>query len=118
MNGLGAGFVLKNLYTSSPVFVPYIIYSAVIWKLAGNRSYSHLILIASIAPVFWGIFYTLSHMLLFYIKDRMIDGFLVLCIMTFWATVVGYLIEIIPLIILVAFRNDFKQADCEKSIEA
>jgi hypothetical protein len=32
----------------------------------------------------------------------------VLCIMDFWATVAAYFFEIIPYIILVAFKNDFK----------
>ncbi len=104
----GFSFVIENLYDSSPIFVPYALFAALVWKISKGRSFRQLVMIACIAPVAWGGFYMLSHMVQFYIKEHIIEGWFVLAVMFFWATMVGYVIEVIPLAILVIFKDDFK----------
>jgi hypothetical protein len=104
----GAAFILNNLYNACRVFVPYLIFAAVVWKLASGKSYRLLIPLASVVPIVWGAFFTLFYILISYIMKRAIDAWYVLCIMAFWATVVAYLAEIIPFLILTIFKDDFK----------
>ncbi len=104
----GITFIVKGLYDSCPIFVPYALFAALVWRLAKGRSFRQLIMIAFIAPIVWGIFYVFSHMVQFYIKEHIVEGWFVLAVIFFWAAVVGYLIEIIPLAILVIFKDDFK----------
>ena len=104
----GAAFILDNLYNAYRVFVPYVIFAAALWKLADGRPYRILVPLASVIPIVWGVFFTLFYMLVSYIREGMIETWYVLCIMAFWATVVAYLIEAIPLLILTIFKDDFK----------
>jgi pilus assembly protein TadC len=113
----GADFILKNIFNACRVFVPYLIFAAVVWKLASEKPYRLLIPLASVVPIVWGFFFTLFYMLISYIFERSLDAWHVLCIMAFWATVVAYLAEIIPFLILTIFKDDFKS--CEgKQIES
>lgn len=104
----GADFIMKNLFNAARVFVPYLIFAAVVWKLASEKPYRLLIPLASVVPVVWGVFFTLFYMLMSYIVERTIEPWHVLCIMAFWAAVVAYLAEIIPFLILTIFKDDFK----------
>lgn len=100
--------MLSNLLNGYRVFVPYLIFTAAIWKLASNRPYRLLILMAFVVPIIWGVFFTLFYMLSAYMRERTTDEGHVLCIMAFWATLVGYLVEIIPFLILIIFKDNFK----------
>ncbi len=104
----GAAFILNNLYNAGRVFVPYLIFAAVVWKLAGGKPYRLLIPLASVMPVVWGVFFTLFYMLISYILEHTVDDWYVLCIMAFWAAVVAYIVEIIPFLVLTIFKDDFK----------
>ncbi len=110
----GAAFILNNLYNAGRVFVPYLIFAAAVWKLAGGKSYRLLIPLASVVPVVWGVFFTLFYMLISYIIEHTIDDWYVLCIMAFWATVVAYIAEIIPFFVLTIFKDDFKSCQEEQ----
>lgn len=107
MNREGNAFILHNLYDAYRVFLPYFLFAAAVWKLAGSKPYRMLVLIALVVPIIWGFFFTLCYIGHSYFKEGVID-WKVLCIMNFWATVAAYLFELIPYIILVAFKNDFK----------
>jgi hypothetical protein len=107
-------FILNNLYDAYRVFVPYLIFALLIWKLARNRPYRLLLLMVFIVPIFWGVFFTFFYMAVSFIKDGIIDKWYILCIMAFWATVVAYLLEIIPYLILVIFKDDFRPDSWEK----
>ncbi|HEX8949901.1 MAG TPA: hypothetical protein VF790_13110 [Dissulfurispiraceae bacterium] len=102
------GFIVANVVGAYPVFVPYLIFAALLWKWSAGKPYKQLLLIASIAPLMWGPFYTLAHMLQFFIKERAFEQCSVACIIFFWATVAGYIVEAVPLAILAIFRNDFR----------
>jgi hypothetical protein len=107
----GAAFILNNLYNAYRVFVPYVIFAAVLWKLAEGKSYRVLVLLAAVVPVAWGVFFTLFYMLGSYVSQRLIETWYVLLIMAFWATVVAYLVEAIPLLILTIFKDDFRLSE-------
>ncbi len=107
-------FVLNNLYDAYRIFVPYLIFTALIWKMARNRPYRLLMLMAFVVPIVWGVFFTLFYMVVTFLRDHIIDKWYVLCIMSFWATVVAYLFEIIPYLILVIFKNDFRSESSEQ----
>jgi hypothetical protein len=107
------GLILNNLHNGYRVFVPYLIFAALLWKLARNKPYRLLNLIAAVMPVAWGIFFTLFYMVMTYFIERTVDKGHVLCIMAFWATVVAYLAEVIPFLVLVIFKNDFKTGNNE-----
>lgn len=104
----GDNVILSNLWNGYRVFVPYLIFTAAIWKLASNRPYRLLILMAFVVPIIWGVFFTLFYMLSAYIRERTTDEGHVLCIMAFWATLIAYLAEIIPFLILIIFKDNFK----------
>jgi hypothetical protein len=108
VNSLGIVFIVTNLLGAYPIFVPYFIFAAVIWKLADKKPYRQLVIIALIAPIIWGFFYTLAHMFQFYFKQGALEQFSILAIMVFWSTLAGYVVEAIPLIVLTIFKDDFK----------
>ena len=108
VNHRGIVFIINNLFGAYPVFVPYFIFAAVIWKLADKKPYKQLVVTALIAPIIWGVFYTLSHILQYYLRQRVMVQFSVIAIMSFWATAAGYVIEAVPLILLTIFKDDFK----------
>lgn len=103
----GADFIMSNLYNAYRVFVPYLIFSVGVWKLARNKPYRLLVPLAAVVPVAWGVFFTIFYMVISYVRERTIETWYVLCIMAFWATLVAYLVEAIPLLILMIFRDDF-----------
>ncbi len=113
----GADFILKNLFNACRVFVPYLIFAAIVWKLASEKPYRLLIPLAWIVPIVWGVFFTIFYMLVSYIVERAGSPWHVLCIMAFWATFVAYLAEIIPFLILTIFKDDFKSGE-EKHIKS
>jgi len=108
VNSRGIVFIIKNLFAAYPVFVPYLIFAAVVWKLADKKPYKQLVVTALIAPIIWGVFYTLSHMLQYYLKQRMMEPFSIIAIMAFWAIVAGYVVEAVPLLLLTIFKDDLK----------
>ncbi len=78
------------------------------WKLAKDKTYRLLILMALVMPIIWGVFFTFFYVIVTLITQRTMEQWYILCIMAFWATFVAYLLEIIPLIILTIFRDDLK----------
>jgi hypothetical protein len=104
----GAVFILDNLYNAYRVFVPYLIFAAVLWKLAYHKPYRWFVLMAAVIPVVWGIFFVLFYMLSTLVTAGTTEQWYVLSIMAFWATVIAYLVEFIPLFVLVVFKHDFK----------
>ncbi len=107
----GATFILNNLFNACRVFVPYLIFAAIVWKLANGRPYRLLVPLAAVIPIVWGVFFTLFYMLLSYVIERNVDPWHVLLIMAFWAAVVAYLAEVIPFLVLTIFREDFKSCE-------
>ncbi|MBI5847078.1 MAG: hypothetical protein HZB31_03885 [Nitrospirae bacterium] len=95
------------MFDAVRVFVPYLLFAAGVWKLAANKPHRILILIAFVAPLIWGLFFTFCYLLNAIVTDQVRD-LKVLLMMAFWATVVAYLAEAIPHIILTIFKNDFK----------
>ncbi len=110
----GADFILKNLFNACRVFIPYLIFAAVVWKLASKKTYRLLIPLASVVPIVWGIFFTLFYMLMSYMLEHTVSPWHVLCIMAFWAAVVAYLAELIPFLILTIFKDDFKSSEAQQ----
>jgi hypothetical protein len=104
----GAAFILGNLFNACRVFVPYLIFAAVVWRLAGNKTYRLLILMALVIPIIWGAFFTSFYVVMTLITQHMTEQWHILCIMAFWATLVAYLFEIIPLLIFTIFKDDLK----------
>lgn len=104
----GAAFILDNLYNAYRVFVPYLIFAAVLWKLAYHKPYRWFVLMAAFIPVIWGIFFVLFYMLSSLVTAGTVEKWYVLSIMVFWAIVVAYLVELIPFLVLTIFKNDFK----------
>jgi len=105
----GARFILDNLHTVYRVFVPYFVFAAVLWKLAGRRSYRSLLLLASVTPIAWGLFFVFFYILMTVLRRETMEPLHILGIMAFWATVVGYILEIIPLLILNIFKDAFRE---------
>ncbi|MHB8882104.1 MAG: hypothetical protein ACYC69_11420 [Thermodesulfovibrionales bacterium] len=102
--------IMDNLYSAYRIFVPYVVFAALVWKLVHNKPYKTLIFSAFIVPITWGLFFTLCYVLATLLTGSGLDKWYVLCIMAFWAMLVAYLFEIIPLIILSMFKDDFKPA--------
>ena len=119
-NKEGYVFIIKHMFDAVRVFVPYLIFAFAAWKLAANKTYRLLMLMAVVLPIIWGVFFMLCYLLNATITDQVRDLHILL-IMAFWATVVAYLAEIIPLIVLAAFKNDFRseplQTDSVASLE-
>ena len=109
INKQGYDFIVKHMFDAFRVFVPYFLFAAVMWKLAGNKHYRQLTLMAFAMPIVWGFFFTLCYILHSYLLDPMVDR-TVLWIMAFWATLVAYFIEVIPFVVLTIFKNDFTPA--------
>jgi len=105
---------MKNMSDALRVFVPYLIFAAAVWKLAKNKPYKTLIFLAFVVPIAWGFFFTLCYMPYSYFKEKMLDWY-ILCIMGFWATFVAYFAEVIPYLILVIFKGNFKDATIKNS---
>ncbi len=108
VNSRGIVFIISNLFGAYPVFVPYFLFATVIWKLADKKPYKQLVVTALIAPIIWGFFLAISHMLQYYLKERTMEQLSILAIMVFWATLAAYVVEAIPLILLTIFKDDFK----------
>jgi len=103
--------IWENLYNGYHIFVPYIVFAAVIWHLARNRPYGLLMFLAFIVPILWGFFFTLWYIVVTYIQDKSVDTLFVLSIMVFWATFVGYLFEIIPFLVLRKLRTRLRAVE-------
>lgn len=110
--------ILKNVVNGYRILVPYLIFAGILWKWASNRPYRLLILAAGVAPMVWGCFFALYHLLVFYALERVISEWYVYIIMAFWAMVVAYLFEIIPFLILIVFKDDFRPVSVPLSINA
>lgn len=113
VNKEGYAFIIKHMFDAIRVFVPYLLFAAGVWKIAANKPHRILILIAFVAPIVWGIFFTLCYLLNAIVTDQVRD-LKVLLMMAFWATVVAYLAEAIPHIVLTIFKNDFKPEAAEE----
>lgn len=107
VNKEGYAFIIKHMFDAVRVFVPYLLFAAGVWKLAAHRPHRVLILIAFAAPIVWGLFFTFCYLLNAIVTDQVRD-LNVLLMMAFWATLVAYLAEAIPHIILTIFKNDFR----------
>jgi len=103
--------IWQNLHNGYHIFVPYLIFAAVIWKLVSNKPYGLLMFMAFIVPILWGFFFTLWYVLVTYIQHRSIETWFVLSIMVFWATFVGFLFELIPLYVLSKLKTKFKAVE-------
>lgn len=103
--------IWQNLYNGHHVFVPYLIFAVVIWNLVSNKPYGLLMFMSFIVPILWGFFFTLWYVLATYIQDGSIETWFVLSIMVFWATLVGFLFEIIPFLVLSKFKTKFKAVE-------
>lgn len=99
-------FIMKHMIDALRVFVPYLIFSAAVWRIARDKPYRTLVLLAFVVPIVWGIFFTLCYLPYSYFKEKMLDWY-ILCIMGFWATFVAYLSEIVPYFILTTFKDNF-----------
>ena len=108
---LDNGVIWQNLYNGHHIFVPYLIFAAVIWKLVSNKPYGLLMFMAFIVPILWGFFFTLWYVLVTYIQHGSIETWFVLSIMVFWATFVGFLFELIPLYVLSKLKTKFKAVE-------
>ena len=108
---LDNGVIWQNLYNGHHIFVPYLIFAAVIWKLVSNKPYGLLMFMAFIVPILWGFFFTLWYVLVTYIQHGSIETWFVLSIMVFWATFVGFLFELIPLYVLSKLKTRFKAVE-------
>jgi hypothetical protein len=107
VNKEGYTFIIKHMFDAVRVFVPYLLFAAGVWRLAANKPHRILMLIAFFAPIIWGLFFTLCYLVNAFITDQVRD-LNVLLMMAFWATLVAYLAEAIPHILLTIFKNDFK----------
>ncbi len=107
----GAAFILDNLYNAYRVFVPYLIFAAALWRLAHRKPYRWLVLMAAVIPVIWAIFFVFVFLISSLVVTGTMEKWYVLLIMSFWAMVVAYLVELIPFILLVIFKEDFKSDD-------
>ena len=117
VNKEGYAFIIKHMFDAVRVFVPYLLFAAGVWKMAANKPHRILILIAFVAPILWGVFFTLCYLLNAIITDELRD-LKVLLMMAFWATLVAYLAEAIPHIVLTIFKNDFKPELIEETSSA
>jgi hypothetical protein len=104
----GAEFILDNLTNAYRVFVPYLIFAALVWKVIRNKPYRLLILAALVIPLVWGVFFTLFYVVATLITQHTVEKWYILLIMGFWAALVAYILEAIPLLVLTIFKDDFK----------
>jgi hypothetical protein len=106
-----SGAIQQNLYNGHHIFLPYLIFAVVIWNLVNNKPYGLLLFMAFAVPILWGCFFTLWYVVVTYIQDGSTETWFVLSIMAFWATLVGFLFEIIPFLILRKFKTNFKAVE-------
>jgi hypothetical protein len=104
----GAELILDNLTNAYRVFVPYFIFAAILWKIIKGKPYRLLILAALIVPLVWGVFFTLFYVAATLITRQIMEPWYVLFIMGFWAAIVAYIMEALPLLILSIFKDDFR----------
>ena len=109
--GHDSGTFQQNLYNGHHIFLPYLIFAIVIWKLVNGKPYGLLIFMAFAVPILWGCFFTLWYVAVTYIQNGSTETWFVLSVMAFWATLVGYIFEIIPFWILRKFKTNFKAAE-------
>lgn len=108
LNHEGGGFILNNMSQAHRVLVPYVIFAGFIWKTASRKGFRDLVCLAAFIPLVWGVFFTFFYVIVSFIAERTIEKWYILGIMAFWATLAGYVMELIPFIILNVFKNDFK----------
>lgn len=106
-----SGAFQQNLYNGHHIFLPYLIFAVLIWKLVDNKPYGLLMFMAFMVPILWGCFFTLWYVAVTYIQNGSTETWFVLSIMVFWATLVGYIFEVIPLWILSKFKIYFKSVE-------
>jgi hypothetical protein len=109
----GNSDLLKNLTTGYRVFVPYLIFAALLWKIVDRKTYRSLKLSAFAVPIIWGFFFTVWYIVASLVTGKSAEPVHILCIMAFWATTVAYLLELIPFLILVIFKDDFR-SQCQE----
>ena len=108
--------IMQNLYNGHHIFLPYLIFAVVIWKLVSNKPYGLLMFMAFIVPILWGFFFTLWYVVATYIQQRSIETWFVLSIMVFWATFVGFLFELIPLYVLSKLKTKLKAVEQRSNV--
>ena len=106
-----SGAFQQNLYNGHHIFLPYLIFAALIWNLVNNKPYGLLMFMAFVVPILWGCFFTLWYVAVTYIQNGSTETWFVLSIMAFWATLVAYVFEIIPLWVLGKFKTYFKAVE-------
>lgn len=111
VKGLGISFIAEKVIESFHVFVPYFLFAAVIWRWVCQKPYKQLVLISLVVPVIWGVFFTFAHALQLYFMQHTVEKWSILAIMLFWSTIVAYIAEALPLLILTVFKGDFR-TDC------
>lgn len=111
----GAAFIIDNMYNAYRVFVPYLIFAAVLWKLSYRKPYRWLVLMAFVIPVIWAVFFVIFFLMSSLVTAGTTEKWYVLLIMAFWAMVVAYLVELMPLLMLVIFKHDFKSVEGEET---
>jgi hypothetical protein len=102
------GAIQQNLVNGHHIFLPYLVFAAVIWKLVDNKPYGRLMFMAFAVPILWGCFFTLWYVAATYILAGSIETWFVLLIMAFWAAFAGFLCEVIPFWVLRRFKTNFK----------
>ena len=103
-----SGALQQNLYNGHHIFLPYLIFAVLISKLVDNKPYGLLMFMAFVVPILWGCFFTLWYVVVTYIQNGSTETWFVLSIMAFWATLVGFLFELLPLWVLRKFKTAFK----------
>ena len=110
------GEIRQNLYNGHHIFLPYMLFTVVMWKLVDNKPYGLLMFMAFAVPILWGCFFTVWYVVVSYLLTGNIESWFVLVIMAFWAAFVGYLCEVIPFWVIRRFKENFKAV--EKRAEA
>jgi hypothetical protein len=113
----GNELIVNNISNGYRVLVPYLIFAGILWKLSNNKPYRLLMFMAFVVPIAWGGFFTLFYIVVTLIKEGTLDKWYILLIMAFWAAVVAYVFEIIPLIIMSIFKNDFRPACADPAVK-
>jgi len=106
-----SGALRQHLYNGHHIFLPYLIFAAVIWKLVDKKPYGLLMFMAFVVPILWGCFFTLWYVAVTYVQNGSTETWFVLSIMAFWATFAGFLLEVIPLWVLRKFKTTFRAVE-------
>ena len=109
--GQDSGAIRQNLYNGHHIFLPYLIFAALIWKLVSKKPYGLLMFMSFAVPILWGCFFTLWYAVVTYMLEGHTETWFVLLIMAFWATLVGFLCELIPFWILSRFKAKFEAVE-------